>query len=53
MHVSYCFYSEISPESDVWEDLERGYYVETIGQVNEETIKKYIEEQEKCSRIEG
>lgn len=31
----------------------RGYYVETIGQVNEETIKKYIEEQEECSRIEG
>ena len=31
----------------------RGYYAETIGQVNEETIKKYIEEQEKCSRIEG
>lgn len=30
-----------------------GYYVETIGQVNEETIKKYIEEQEECSRIEG
>ena len=31
----------------------RGYYVETIGQVNEETIKNYIEEQEECSRIEG
>ena len=31
----------------------RGYYVETIGQVNEETIKKYISEQEECSRIEG
>ena len=31
----------------------RGYYAETIGQVNEETIKKYIEEQEACSRIEG
>ncbi len=31
----------------------RGYYVETVGQVNEETIKKYIEEQEECSRIEG
>jgi len=31
----------------------RGYYAETIGQVNEETIKKYIEEQEKCNRIEG
>ena len=30
----------------------RGYYAETIGQVNEETIKKYIEEQEKCRRIE-
>ena len=33
--------------------LARGYYAETIGQVNEETIKKYIEEQEECSRIEG
>ncbi len=31
----------------------RGYYAEMIGQVNEETIKKYIEEQEECSRIEG
>ena len=31
----------------------RGYYVEAIGQVNDETIKKYIEEQEECSRIEG
>ena len=31
----------------------RGYYAETIGQVNEEMIKKYIEEQEECSRIEG
>ncbi len=31
----------------------RGYYAETIGQVNEETIKKYIEEQEEYSRIEG
>ena len=26
----------------------RGYYAETIGQVNEDTIKKYIEEQEEC-----
>lgn len=31
----------------------RGYYVETIGQVNEDTIKKYIGEQKECSRIEG
>lgn len=31
----------------------RGYYAETIGQVNEDMIKKYIEEQEECSRIEG
>lgn len=31
----------------------RGYYVETIGQVNEETVKKYIAEQEECSGIEG
>ncbi|KAI4445032.1 hypothetical protein C823_007920 [Eubacterium plexicaudatum ASF492] len=25
LHVSYCFYSEISPESNVWEDWERGW----------------------------
>ena len=31
----------------------REYYAETIGQVNEDMIKKYIEEQEECSRIEG
>ena len=31
----------------------RGYYVENVGQVNEDAIKKYIEEQEECSRIEG
>ena len=31
----------------------RGYYVETIGQVNEETIKNYIKEQEDSDRIEG
>ena len=31
----------------------RGYYVENVGQVNEDAIKKYIEEQEECSRIAG
>ena len=31
----------------------RGYYCETIGNVNEETIKKYIEEQYARDRIEG
>lgn len=31
----------------------RGYYVETVGQINEETIKQYIVEQEECSRMEG
>ena len=31
----------------------RGYYVETIGKVNEDTIKKYIKEQEDSDRIEG
>ena len=31
----------------------RGYYVETIGQMNEETIKNYIKEQEDGDRIEG
>ena len=31
----------------------RGYYVETIGNVNEEVIKRYIAEQEESDRIEG
>ena len=31
----------------------RGYYAETVGQVNEDTIVKYIEEQKESSRIEG
>lgn len=30
----------------------RGYYCETVGNVNEETIKKYIDEQYKSDRIE-
>ena len=29
----------------------RGYYVETVGRVNEDIIKKYIAEQEESSRI--
>ena len=31
----------------------RGYYVETIGNVDEEAIKRYIAEQEESDRIEG
>ena len=31
----------------------RGYYCETIGNVNEETIKKYIDEQYESDRLEG
>lgn len=31
----------------------RGYYCETIGNVNEETIKKYISEQYERDRLEG
>ena len=31
----------------------RGYYAETVGNVNEEVIKKYIEEQEESDRVEG
>ena len=31
----------------------KGYYCETIGNVNEETIKKYIEEQYENDRLEG
>ena len=31
----------------------RGYYVSTVGNVNEETIRNYIREQEENDRIEG
>lgn len=31
----------------------RGYYVETVGSVNEETIKRYIADQKESDRIEG
>lgn len=31
----------------------RGYYAETVGQINEDTIMKYIEEQKESSRMEG
>ena len=31
----------------------RGYYVESIGKINEEMIRKYIAEQEEADRIEG
>ena len=31
----------------------RGYYVETIGNVNEDAIRRYISEQEESDRIEG
>ena len=31
----------------------RGYYAEAVGRVNEEVIKKYIEEQTEADRIEG
>ena len=30
----------------------RGYYVSTVGNVNEETIRKYIQEQEENDRLE-
>ena len=30
----------------------RGYYVETVGKVDEETIKRYISEQENSDKIE-
>lgn len=31
----------------------RGYYVTTVGNVNEETIRKYIQEQEENDKLEG
>ena len=37
-------------ESDFWA---RGYYVSTIGNVNEETIRKYIKEQQEESYKES
>lgn len=30
----------------------RGYYVSTVGNVNEETIRKYIQEQEENDKLE-
>ena len=32
---------------------DRGYYCETVGNVNEETIKQYIQEQYERDRLEG
>ena len=32
--------------------LARGYYVSTVGNVNEETILKYIQEQEENDKLE-
>ena len=31
----------------------RGYYCETVGNVNEETIKQYIQDQYERDRLEG
>ncbi len=31
----------------------RGYFVSTVGNVNEETIQKYIQEQEENDRLEN
>ncbi|MDY3743805.1 MAG: transposase, partial [Dialister sp.] len=30
----------------------RGYYVETVGNINEEVIKRYISEQEESDKFE-
>lgn len=38
-----------------WEDRHfwaRGYYVSTAGNVNEETVRKYIQEQEENDKLE-
>ena len=32
---------------------ERGYYVTTVGNVNEETIREYIRNQEENDKLEG
>lgn len=32
--------------------MARGYYVSTVGNVNEETIIKYIQEQEENDKLE-
>ena len=48
MQVSHSFYSQIQ-EKDHIQSIQRkhpGYYVSTVG-LNEATIKKYIQEQEK------
>lgn len=31
---------------------ERGYYISTVGNVNEETIRKYVQEQEENDKLE-
>ena len=35
-----------------WHFWARGYYVATVGNVNEETIRNYIREQEENDRLE-
>lgn len=32
---------------------ERGYFVASVGNVNEETIREYIQNQEEMDKIEG
>lgn len=44
---------DMHPEFSTWKDKHfwaRGYYVETIGNVNEDTIKNYIAEQEESDK---
>ena len=46
-------HTELRPK---WADRHfwaRGYYVATVGNVNEETIRNYIREQEENDRIKG
>lgn len=47
--VYYILHGNASTEES---DLERSYYVATIGNVTEEAIKKYITEQSEQSRKE-
>ncbi len=52
--VTYDIWQAPRIQGQIWKTfLGGGYYVETVGQVDEDAAKKYIEEQEECSRIEG
>ena len=46
-------HSELCPKYSDKHFWARGYYVSTVGNVNEETIRKYIQEQEQNDKLAG